>query len=84
MFNLSSYLEKFKNLKDRNSDKTILKRIILEETGVNVLEKNINLFKEKIYINGSSIQKNIIFLKKQELLKKIKEALPDSLIKDIS
>jgi len=84
MFNLSSYLEKFKNLKDQDSDKILIKEILLKEAGINISERNIIISKEKISIKGSSIQKNIIFLKKETILEKIKESLPNSSFKDIS
>ena len=84
MFNLSSYLEKFKNIKNLKDEKEIIKKILLEETNIFLTDKEVVFLKEEIKINGSSVQKNIIFLKKDILLQKIKEYLPNTPIKNIS
>ena len=70
MFNLSSYLEKFKNTKESKNEKETIKKILLEEVNLSVSEKNILFSKDEIKITGSSFQKNIIFLKKDVLLQK--------------
>jgi len=84
MFNLSSYLEKFKNLKNTNPEKEIIRQVLLEETNIVLSEEEVIVSVEGIKIKGSSLQKNIIFLKKETLLKKIKELLPESNFKNIS
>lgn len=83
MLNLSSYLEKFKNLKSSNSEKETIKKILLEEAGLAFSNEEVVLLDDEIRIKTSQIQKNIIFLKKEVLLKKIKELLPDSNFKNI-
>jgi hypothetical protein len=83
MINLSSYLEKFKNLKDPKEDKIIICRLISETAGVEVKEKEIKIQNKTLFIQGSMLSKNRIFLQKEAVLKKINESLPDLQVKEI-
>lgn len=83
MFNLSTYLEKFKNLKNPEDDKSVIAQIILEETGADVSKGSILISRGKITMNTSSIIKNTIFFKKDGVLSKIQERLPDLKIEDL-
>lgn len=83
MFNLSSYLEKFKNLKDPKENKTIISEVILGVTSVSVAPKNISIQRGTVFVEAGALQKNLIFLNKEEILKKISESLPDLHIKEI-
>lgn len=83
MFNLSTYLEKFKNLKDPKENKTIITHIILESTGVTIKEEDITIQKSNIYIQNSSLAKNRIFLNKENIIKKINERIENLNIQEI-
>jgi hypothetical protein len=83
MFNLSSYLEKFKKLKDPKEDKIIICRIMSETAGVEVGENEIKIQNGTLFIQGSLLSKNRVFLQKEELIKKINESLPDLRVKEI-
>lgn len=83
MFNLSSYLEKFNDLKDPSEHKNVISAILQEEIGVTIQREVISIDKEVITIQMGSIIKNQIFLKKDLILKRIQEALPDLKIKNI-
>ncbi len=83
MFNLSSYLEKFKNLKNPKENKTIIRQIIQEVSGVEVIEEEITIQKATVYIQSGFLSKNRIFLTKESIIEKINTLLPDLLIRDI-
>ena len=83
MFNLSSYLEKFKNLKDPKEDKVVIANILSEEVGVNILVSEITIQKGTIFISGSALLKSRVFMKKEEIVKRINETCPNLFIKEI-
>jgi len=74
MFNISSYLEKFKNI---GQDKKLLKETICltvkEITGVEIEIKNIIIKNGEIIFNVSPAIKNLLFIKKRLILFKIKQ-----------
>lgn len=84
MFNLSNYLDKFKNIKDPKEDKSVIASIILESANVTISEPDISLEKNVIHIRGNSVSKSRIYMKKEEILAKIGELLPDLKITDIN
>ena len=61
----------------------IIVRIIGEEVGVSISEKDITIQKGKIFIQVSALYKNRVFISKEAILKKINEALPELYIKEI-
>jgi hypothetical protein len=83
MFNLSSFLEKFKQLKDPKDDKVIISRIISEVIGVTLSDECIEIKKETLYVQGSALYKNRIFINKENILQKIQTSLPHLFLKDI-
>lgn len=83
MFNLSSLLEKFKYLKDPKENKTIVIRIVSEIAGVTIIEREISMQKNTIYLGASALAKSRIFMNKESILQKITEELPDLYIKEI-
>jgi|APGre2960657505_1045072.scaffolds.fasta_scaffold28275_2 cystathionine beta-lyase family protein involved in aluminum resistance len=82
-FNISSFLEKFKDIKDPHEDKSHISKILLEVAGVNVVENNIQIKNKTIHIQASSLYKSRIFIKKEEILKVINENHPELEIKEI-
>lgn len=82
-FNISSFLEKFKNIKDPNEDKSHISKILLEVAGVTIVENNIQIKNKTIHIQASSLYKSRIFIKKEEILKVINENHPELEIKEI-
>lgn len=83
MFNLHSFLEKFKDLKDPKEEKTLLSNIIFDRAGVKVKEGEITVQKGTVFIQASSLYKTRIFLTKQEILSRIAEELPHLNIREI-
>lgn len=83
LFNLSSLLERFKKLKDPRENKILISNIISEGVGVKIEEKDISIQKNVLYISGSSLLKNRIFLKKAHIIEKIHETIPELKIQDI-
>lgn len=83
MFNLSSYLEKFKNLKDPKENKNVMVRIMADVADVSITEKDLSIQKGTVYIISTAFIKSRIFIKKEEILKKIQEELPNLRIKEI-
>jgi hypothetical protein len=74
MFNISSYLEKFKNIgqEERLLKETILS-IIKEVAGVVVDARNIKIKNGEVSLSVSPAVKNTIYIKKDIILNKIKE-----------
>jgi hypothetical protein len=74
MFNISSYLEKFKNF---GQGEKLLKEVIInsvrEVVGVEILAKDINLKNGEVTFKVSPAIKNTIYIKKDKVLTKIKE-----------
>lgn len=74
MFNLQQYLEKFKHL---GAEERILKEVIKEKIKqilkIEIEEKNISTRGDEIIIKAAPTIKNSIYIKKEEILKAIKE-----------
>lgn len=83
MFNLSSYLEKFKNLKDPKENKTIIARILFETTQVSIGESEITIKGETLYLQSSALSKSRVFTQKEQVIRKINEAIPDLHIREV-
>ena len=83
MFNLHTFLEKFKNLKDPKEDKTILSTIIFEVARVKVLESEMSVQKGTVFIQSSPLYKNRIFLMKGEIIKRVNLEAPELGVIDI-
>jgi len=74
MFNIAQYLDKFKNFgkTDQEIKKTLV--IIIEKVvGVEIDTKNIILKGGEIIIKASPAIKNSIYIKKETILKELKE-----------
>jgi len=82
-FNLSTYLEKFKNLKDPKDDKTLISKAIQEVADIIIKEEDITLERETLFVRGNSLTKNRIFLMKDAILLKSNEFLVDIKIREI-
>ena len=75
MFNISSYLEKFVRLglkKEETKEK--VRKILLDITGKNIPLEFIEYKKNNIEIRDSSTYKNLLFIKKNLILEKFREA----------
>lgn len=83
MFNLPSLLEKFSQLKDPKETKNIITKIISEEIGIDIPISEILIQKDSIVIHSGSVIKNQIFLKKDLIVLKLGEQLPELGIKTI-
>lgn len=83
MFNISSYLEKFKQLYSANLYfKDNIVKIVKEVTGIEVNKEVVNYKQGILTIGVKPIQKSELFLKKEKLLKKFEELFPNK-IKDL-
>ena len=76
MFNISQYLEKFKNIggAERFLKETLI-FLINKEVGVEVRPENIILKNGEAIIKVSPAIKNAIFIKKEKIIKKIEEKI---------
>ena len=83
MFNLSSYLEKFKKLKDPKENKAIICRAIFEISGVEIKEEHLTLQKETVFIKADSLSKSRIFLCKEKIIECANKHLSNVIIKEI-
>lgn len=83
MFNISSYLEKFKNLKDPKKDIQEISFIIGSILGFEIPDNSVRLQNNIIFFKGDNSYKTEIFLKKEIILENINQKLPKLFIKDI-
>lgn len=70
---LSSFLEKFKNLKNPKEDREKIATIISKKLGVTVIEDMIRLKKDTLSISADNYIKTEIFLKKEPLLEALQK-----------
>jgi hypothetical protein len=84
MFNIASYLDKFKNLglKERLL-KELIKEAVKEATRVNIEIKDINIKKDEIIFKVSPAIKNTLYIKKELILSKIKEKNTKEMINNL-
>lgn len=74
MIHLSELLGKFKNLGlGERQTKDALIEAIQEIVGVSISRKDVSLSGKTAYIKTGSVMKSEIFLRKEEILKKMKE-----------
>jgi len=74
MFNISSYLEKFKKIYSTNLyfKETVIKAV-KETTGIDVDKESINYKNGVLTLNVKPIQKSELFLKKKLILSRLNE-----------
>lgn len=76
MIEIKNLLLNFKNILISESlKKDEIRRIIFEETKINVNSKDVQLKNGTIFLNIKPIYKNEIFLKKDKIFSKLKEVL---------
>ena len=80
---LSSFLEKFKNLKDPKQDRVDLSDIISSLVGEEINESLINEKNGIIFLQISPMLKTQIFLNKQKIIEILNKEKPNLHIKDI-
>lgn len=74
MFNIGNYLQKFSSLIiDSKALKRSILSVIYDVIGVELKEKDIDLQKSILYIKTTPLIKNEIYLKKDLILKQLKE-----------
>ncbi len=80
MFNISSYLEKFKQLYSENLYfKDTIVKVVKEVTNIDINKEAINYKKGILILNVKPILKSELFLKKSPLLKKFGEVIPNKI-----
>ena len=82
-FNVNSFLERFKQLRNPLDDKNKVLGVINRELNTSITEKEILISKGVIRFNTSSLIKNVIFFKKNLLLEEVQKQFPELEIKDI-
>lgn len=84
MFNISSYLEKFKSMEpEGDSMKRAVHEAVFKKTGVRVDKKHMSVRNNILHISAPAALKSEIFMKKREILKIPKENVRSANIKDI-
>ena len=83
-FNISSFLEKFKNIipPDDFLKKTFIS-IIKEEVGIEIPRKDIKIERGTIYLSASPAIKSELYIKKPLLLRRLSAILSQEKISDI-
>ncbi len=74
MFNIASYLDKFKDI---GQGEKLLKQVIIEVVkemiGVKIEAKSISMKNGELFLKVSPAIKNLIYIKKEAILSKLKE-----------
>lgn len=84
MFNVSSYLEKFKKMAPAgDQEKRAAEKAIFESVGIHIEKESLRVSGGILYISASGALKNEVYMNKSGILKKIQEILGDGRIKDI-
>ena len=84
MFNISSYLEKFKRLEPPgDSAKKASQQVIFETIGVKIDKKDMTVKDGVLFLSVPSIVKNEVYMNKRGILEKVKEILGEKTLKDI-
>lgn len=84
MFNISSYLEKFKKMEPKGeSAKRAAKNAIFETLGVNIQNTDTKVRDGVLHISAPAAVKSEIFMNKRGILKKSQETACAGTIKDI-
>ena len=84
MFNVASYLEKFKKMEpDGDTEKRAVQKALLEKTGISVEKSTMRISGGVVYLNISGILKNEVYMNKNSVLVAIYNTLGDKRIKDI-
>ncbi len=76
MKNLSSLLERFKNIRDPKKDREELARIMSSVLNFDILESNILLTKSEIKVKVNPTVRSQIFVNKEKIKEEIKKELP--------
>jgi len=84
MFNISDYLQKFKNIHvEKSQFKDFIVELVKRELKSEINRDNIDLRKGVIYLKISPIQKNELFMKKQQILNEFNKTFPTIPVSDI-
>jgi hypothetical protein len=84
MFNIATYLEKFKKLEPAGDTvKTASIQAIFEVVGVKIEKNEMNVRDGVLFLVIPSAVKNEVYMNKGAILEKIKEALGEKAVKDI-
>lgn len=76
MKNLSSLLEKFKNIRDPKKEREELAKIISEVLNFEILESNLSINNNDIKFKINPTIKSQIFLCKEKIKERLKKELP--------
>ncbi len=72
MLKIDHFLDRFKKIEDENKEQKIfIQRAIKDVTGLDVVIKNIDIKKETVYIEVSSLFKSKIILEKNKILERV-------------
>ena len=84
MFNISQYLERFKNLGGTERElKAVVVLAVKEVVGIEIDTKNIFFQNGELIIKVTPAVKNSIFIKKEKILKIVGGKIPHQLIGEI-
>ena len=76
MKNLSSLLERFKNIRDPKKDREELARVMSSVLNFEILESNISLTKSEIKVKVSPTVRSQIFVNKEKIKEEIRKGMP--------
>lgn len=77
MRNIGDFLSKFKIIRNPAENRQVIVSVIKEVTGLSISPDTVKIQKRSVFLQIHPAQKNIIYIKKEELLTKIQATLPD-------
>jgi hypothetical protein len=84
MFNISSYLEKFKRLEPPgDSVKIVAQDVIFEVVGVKIEKNEMSVKDSVLFLSVPSAFKNEVYMSKRTILEKVNGLLKEKTLKDI-
>ncbi|MCX6735667.1 MAG: DciA family protein [Candidatus Parcubacteria bacterium] len=84
MFNIATYLEKFKKMEaPGDTVKCAAEKAIFESVGIKIEKNEMNVVDGVLFLTVPSIVKNEVYMSKRSILEKMREILKEKAIKDI-
>lgn len=85
MKSIGIFFDKFKNSAINEIKKrTVISEIIRNETGITIPAESVKISGNIIKLKLNQTEKSQIFIKKQRIIKRISDSIPNLIIKDIN
>ena len=83
MFNVSSFLDKFKKIKDPREDLLSIVFILNESLGIDISPSNVTFRGNIVSVKENGALKSALYLHKEKIMRNFREKIPHLRIDDI-